>query len=124
MEFVEAPPFTRHLPEYLSEDSYKDLQARLGANPGLGDLMPGTGGFRKLRWADARRGKGRRGGLRIIYYHFPSDHQIWLMTLYSKDEASDLTAQQKKALKVAIETELTARAAKRRARPHELREKR
>ena len=41
--------------------------------------MPGTGGFRKMRWADARRGKGRRGGLRIIYYHFKSDHQIWLM---------------------------------------------
>src|ERR1700731_226176 len=76
MEFVEAPPFTRHLPEYLSEDGYKDLQSRLGANPELGDLMPGTGGFRKLRWADARRGKGRRGGLRIIYYYFQSDHQI------------------------------------------------
>src|ERR1019366_10680596 len=74
-------------------------------------------GQRKLRWADARRGKGRRGGLRIIYYHFPSDHQIWLMTLYNKDEASDLTAQQKKALKIAIETELAARAAKRATRP-------
>ena len=118
MEFVEAPPFTRHLPEYLSEDAYQDLQTRLAANPEVGDLMPGTGGFRKVRWADAWRGKGRRGGLRIIYYYFPSDHQIWLMTLYNKDEASDLTAQQKKALKVAIETELAARAAKRRARPH------
>jgi hypothetical protein len=124
MEFAEAPPFTRHLPEYLSEDGYKDLQARLGANPELGDLMPGTGGFRKVRWADARRGKGRRGGLRIIYYHFPSDRQIWLMTLYNKDEASDLTAQQKKALKAAIETELAARAAKRGAPPHEARDKR
>jgi hypothetical protein len=123
MEFVEAPAFTRHLPGYLSEDGYKDLQARLAANRDLGDLMPGTGGFRKLRWADARRGKGRRGGLRIIYYHFPSDRQIWLLTLYSKDEASDLTAQQRKALKLAIETELAARAAKRRARPHELKEK-
>jgi hypothetical protein len=118
MEFAEAPPFTRHLPDYLSEDAYKDLQTRLGANPELGDVMPGTGGFRKLRWADAARGKGRRGGLRIIYYHFPQDHQIWLMTLYNKDEASDLTAQQKKALKAAIETELTARAAKRLVRRH------
>ena len=51
--------------------------------------MPSTGGFRKMRWADARRGKGRRGGLRIIYYHFKSDHQIWLMTVFDKDEASD-----------------------------------
>ena len=117
MEFVEAPPFTRHLPEYLNEDGYRELQARLAANPELGDLIPGTGGFRKMRWADARRGKGRRGGLRIIYYHFPSDRQIWLMTLYAKDEASDLTSQQKKALKVSIETELAARAAKRATRP-------
>jgi hypothetical protein len=69
-----------------------------------------------MRWADARRGKGRRGGLRIIYYHFASDHQIWLMTLYGKDEASDLTTQQGRPLKVAIEEELAARAAKRRVR--------
>ena len=116
MEFVEAPPFTRRLLEYLTEDAYRELQARLGANPEKGDLMPGMGGFRKVRWADARRGKGRRGGLRIIYYHFSSDHQIWLMTLYSKDEASELTAGQKKALRVAIQEELAARATKRRTR--------
>ena len=116
MEFVEAPPFTRHLSEYLNEDDYRELQGRLSATPEMGDQMPGTGGFRKMRWADARRGKGRRGGLRIIYYYFASDHQIWLMTLYGKDEASDLTAQQKKALRVAIEEELASRAAKRRVR--------
>jgi hypothetical protein len=72
--------------------------------------MPGTGSFRKMRWADVRRGKGRRGGLRIVYYHFRSDHQIWLMTLYDKDEASDLTVKEKNALKAAIQSELAARA--------------
>lgn len=113
MEFIEAPAFTRHLPDYLSDSGYRQLQARLAANPELGDLMPGTGGFRKMRWADARRGKGRRGGLRIIYYHFSSDHQIWLMTLYDKSEAADLTPAQKKALKSAIEGELKARATRR-----------
>jgi hypothetical protein len=113
MEFIEAPAFTRYLPEYLSEDSYGQLQAGLAANPDIGDLMPGTGGFRKMRWADVRRGKGRRGGLRVIYYHFVSDRQIWLMTLYDKDEASDLTANEKKVLKSSIESELEARAAKR-----------
>jgi hypothetical protein len=113
VEFIEAPPFTRHLSEYLSDDGYRELQVRLSANPELGDLMPGTGGFRKMRWADVRRGKGRRGGLRVIYYHFASDHQIWLMTLYDKDEASDLAAKEKKALKNAIESELQARAARR-----------
>jgi hypothetical protein len=113
MEFIEAPAFARHLPAYLNDDEYKELQARLGSNPELGDLMPGTGGFRKVRWADARRGKGRRGGLRIIYYHFKSDHQIWLMTLYDKGEALDLTAGEKKALKASIENELEARAVRR-----------
>ena len=113
MEFFEAPVFTHRLREYLSEESYGKLQMRLAENPDMGDVMPGTGGFRKLRWADARRGKGRRGGLRIIYYHFASEDQIWLMTIYSKDEASDLSAQQKKALKTAIEHELGARAARR-----------
>ncbi len=89
------------------------MQARIAASPDVGDLMPGTGGFRKMRWADARRGKGRRGGLRIIYYHFPSDRQIWLMTLYDKNEASDLTPSEKRALKSAVEGELKARAARR-----------
>ena len=111
MEFIEAPSFTRHVADYLNDDGYEELQSQMGLNPELGDLMPGTGGFRKLRWADARRGKGRRGGLRIIYYHFKSDNQIWLMTLYDKEEASDLTAKEKKALKAAIELELKARAA-------------
>ena len=79
-------------------------------------LMPGTGGFRKIRWADPRRGKGRRGGLRIVYYYFLSDQQIWLMTLYDKDEAADLTPREKKALKEAIGAELKAREARQAAR--------
>jgi len=113
MEFIEAPAFSRHVSSYLNDHDYRKLQARLSADPESGDLMPRTGGFRKMRWADARRGKGRRGGLRIIYYYFPSDHQIWLMTLYDKDKASDLTMKEKKALKAAVESELAARAARR-----------
>jgi hypothetical protein len=61
MEFIESPAFTRYLSRYLNDDGYRDLQAKLGATPDLGDVMPGCGGFRKMRWADARRGKGRRG---------------------------------------------------------------
>ncbi len=113
MEFVEAPAFTRYVAEYLNEDGYRELQARLGAYPETGDPIPGTGGFRKVRWADVRRRKGSRGGLRIIYYYFASSYQIWLMTLYDKNEASDLSAKQKKLLKHSLETELAARAAKR-----------
>ena len=116
MEFVEAPAFTRHIDRYLSDDQYRALQVSLAGNPGVGDLIPGTGGFRKLRWADPRRGKGRRGGLRIIYYHFPDDKIIWLMTIYDKNEAADLSPREKKALKAAIDAELSVRHARARKR--------
>jgi len=116
MEFIEAPAFTRYLSEYLTDDEYLRLQILLNIDPERGDLMPGTGGFRKLRWTDPKRGKGRRGGLRIIYYFFASDQQMWLMTLYDKDEAADLTPKEKKILKGAIEAELQVRQAKRHVR--------
>lgn len=110
--FLETPLFTRMLGEYLTDQSYRELQQALLQKPEMGSVMPGTGGFRKLRWEDSRRGKGKRGGLRIIYYYLVADQQIWLFTLYDKDEASDLTAREKKALKAAIQTELGARRKK------------
>ena len=109
MEFLEAPAFTRYVSGYLTDDEYRELQNRLAAAPEHGDVIPGTGGFRKLRWTDPRRGKGRRGGLRVIYYYFPGERQIWLMTLYGKNETSDLTPKEKQALKDAIEDELRLR---------------
>jgi superfamily II DNA or RNA helicase len=110
--FLETPLFTRLLGDYLTDESYRELQRALMENPEMGDVMPGTGGFRKVRWEDARRGKGKRGGLRIIYYYLTADHQIWLFTLYDKDEAADLTAEEKKVLKKAIQAELEARRRK------------
>jgi mRNA-degrading endonuclease RelE of RelBE toxin-antitoxin system len=110
MEFFEAPPFTRHLARYLDDEQYRALQNALANTPELGDLIPGTGGFRKLRWADVRRGKGRRGGLRVIYYWFDGWNQIWLMAIYDKNEAADLTAEQKRTLKAAINGEKKSRA--------------
>jgi hypothetical protein len=121
MEFIEAPAFTHYLSDYLNDEGYREIQARLGGNPELGDLMPGTGGFRKARWGDTRRGKGRRGGLRMVYYYFKSEQQIWLMILYDKDEAADLTAKEKKALKAAIESEAAARTARRSVGPRRTR---
>jgi hypothetical protein len=112
MQFFEAPAFSRYLSKYLDDEQYRALQQALAVTPELGDVMPGTGGFRKLRWADARRRKGRRGGLRVIYYWFDNHDEIWLMTLYDKDEASDLTSEQKKALKAAIEAEKKSRLVK------------
>jgi hypothetical protein len=93
--FLETPLFTRLLGDYLNDESYRELQRALMGNPGMGDLMPGTGGFHKVRWEDARRGKGKRGGLRVIYYYLMADHQIWFFTLYVKEGAGDLTAEEK-----------------------------
>ena len=107
--FFETPLFTRLLPDYLDDESYRALQRALLDYPELGDVMPGTGGFRKVRWEDTRRQKGKRGGLRVIYYYLTADHQIWFFTLYDKEEATDLTSSEKQTLKKAIQAELAAR---------------
>jgi len=111
--FIETPLFTRLLPNYLDDDRYQRLQKALLANPEMGDVIPSTGGFRKLRWEDPKRGKGKRSGLRVIYYYLTADRQIWFFTIYSKDEAADLTPDEKRMLKKTIQTELAARRRKR-----------
>lgn len=78
-------------------------------NPQGGEVIPGTGGFRKLRWRDTRRRKGKRGGLRVIYYYFATDRQIWLITIYDKNEVQDLSPGEKRALKAAIAAETRQR---------------
>lgn len=113
MEFVEATAFTKFVKNYLEDDDYADLQRRLEQEPEAGDLIPGTGGLRKLRWRDRSRGKGTRGGLRAVYYYFMSDFQIWLLTIYDKNEAVDLNAAEKKLLRQAIQGELEIRQKKR-----------
>lgn len=113
MELFEAPAFTRRVDDFLNLDQFRALQIELVNHPEAEDVMPGTGGFRKFRWADSRRGKGRRGGLRIIYYYFAADRQIWLMTLYGKNEMDDLSPAQKSALKAAVDRETAMRAARR-----------
>ncbi len=110
--FLETPLFTRRLGDYLTDESYRALQRALMEAPDIGEVMPGTGGFRKLRWEDMRRGKGKRGGLRVIYYYLTADRQIWFFTLYDKDEATDLTADEKGILRKAIQAELKARRQK------------
>jgi mRNA-degrading endonuclease RelE of RelBE toxin-antitoxin system len=107
--FVELPAFARHRADYLDDEAFRALENLLMKHPEAGDPIPGTGGLRKMRFADKRRGKGKRGGLRIIYYWWDAGFQFWLFTLYDKDEMADLTPQQRKALKDLIKTELDAR---------------
>lgn len=110
MEFIEAPLFTQILPEYLTDDQYAQLQRFLAEDPEAGDVIPGTGGFRRIRWADPKRGHGRRGGLRLIYYLFLQDSLIWFVTLYGKGEAADLTPAERRLLKTAVDEEKRRRS--------------
>jgi mRNA-degrading endonuclease RelE of RelBE toxin-antitoxin system len=107
--FVELPPFARYRAEYLDDDAFLRLQQLLMLNPEGGALIPGAGGLRKLRFADERRGKGKRGGLRVIYYWWDAGLQFWLFTIYDKDEMADLTKAQRQTLKEMIKKELEAR---------------
>ena len=109
---MELPAFERYRPGYMDDAGFARLQQYLMANPEAGDLIEGSGGLRKLRFADARRGKGKRGGLRVIYYLWAEGPQFWLYTLYDKDETSDLTPKERKALKTMIKAELEARRRK------------
>ena len=78
-------------------------------NPEAGDQIVGTGGLRKLRFGDSRRGKGKRGGLRVIYYFWTGGPEFWLFTLYDKDEMDDMTPKQREALKERVKGELKMR---------------
>lgn len=75
-------------------------------------MIEGTGGLRKVRHADEKRGKGKRGGLRVIYYWWESGRQFWLFTIYNKDEIDDLTPAQRNLLKEMLKKELAARRPK------------
>ena len=88
MEFIEAPIFTKYIHSYLKDDDYSSLQWHLALHPETGDLIPGSGGLRKVRWIT--EGRGKRGGIRIIYYFHPAENQIWLLTVYAKNEIENL----------------------------------
>lgn len=107
--FVELPAFAKYRTDYLDDEGFRSLQQSMLKNPEAGDVIEGTGGLRKLRHGDPRRGKGKRGGLRVIYYWWDSGRQFWLFTLYDKDEMENLTADEKKALKGMLKAELEAR---------------
>lgn len=107
--FVELPAFAKYRADYLNDEAFRGLQQSMLKNPEAGDVIEGTGGLRKLRHGDPRRGKGKRGGLRVIYYWWDGGRQFWLFTLYDKDEMENLTADEKKALKGMLKAELEAR---------------
>lgn len=107
--FVELPAFARHRDEYLDDDGFRALQNLLMEDPEAGDVIKDAAGLRKLRFADTRRNKGKRGGLRVIYYLWTGGPQFWLFTLYDKDEMPDLTPRERHAFADALRVELEKR---------------
>jgi hypothetical protein len=100
LEFVETPYFITRIDALLSDEARRAMQNELLLLPEKGDLIQGTGGCRKLRVADETRGKGKRGGLRVIY--FLKRDRVYFLDVYNKNEASDLSPMQKRLFKGAV----------------------
>lgn len=86
--YIETSVFTKLIYDYLSDEEYLGLQNYLLQHPDAGDIVPGSGGVHKVRWT--LEGRSKRGGVRIIYYWKPSADEIWMITVYAKNEASTI----------------------------------
>src|SRR5215472_16601070 len=96
MRFIETPVYTRAVVDLLNEEQYRSLQLALLLRPGLGPVIRGSGGIRKLRWS--LRGGGKRGGIRVIYFWDEPSETFYMLYAYPKNEQEDLTAQQLRIL--------------------------
>lgn len=105
MEFRETSIFTRRVMALLSDDEYAVLQKFLCEKPDAGTVIPGTGGIRKLRWAGS--GRGKRGGVRVIYYHWVPESILYMLSAYAKNEMPDLPRAAYQRFRGMIEEEFT-----------------
>ena len=101
LTFVETKLFTSLVGQYLSDEEYAALQQALTANPDAGDVIRGSGGVRKLRWGLASRGK--RGGIRVIYYLRSRQGEVWMLTPYAKNEVTSIPGPVLKKIKEEID---------------------
>ena len=101
MTFIELLAFTRRVTEFLSDEEYTALQYSLFTHPDAGKVIQRTGGARKLRWR--KKGQGKRGGLRLIYFHHAEESTIWMIALYAKTDQEDLSEADKKIVKQLIQ---------------------
>ena len=101
MVIVETPIFTKLINEIMSDDEYKELQEALVIKPDLGVLIKNSGGLRKIRWSVD--GRGKSGGVRIIYYWMTENEQLYMMYIFPKNTQENLTDAQTKALRQIVE---------------------
>ena len=103
MVFIETSIFTKLLSDYLSDDEYQALQLYLMEHPNTGDIIRGSGGVRKVRWAIGNKGKS--GGIRVIYYWKSSASEIWMLTMYAKNEKESIAGHILKQISQEIEND-------------------
>ena len=103
MVIVETSVFTRQVQKLLSAEEYRYLQIELSIRPDIGVIIPGSGGLRKVRWG--LRGRGKRGGLRVIYYWAVEQDRLLMLLMYPKNVQDDLSPAQLKILKQIVEEE-------------------
>lgn len=104
MEFIETSIFTRQITELLTDKEYKQLQNELLINPLIGALIKHSAGLRKLRWRS--HGKGKRGGIRVIYYYITEEEKIYMLFAYPKSSKDDLSSKELKILRAVVKEEL------------------
>ena len=100
MEFIETTGFSSIRENYFDESQFHMLQLYLMDQPDAGDIIKGSGGVRKLRWG--LPGRGKRGGVRVIYYWVTKEHQILFLTAYAKNEAGDLSPDTIRAIREIV----------------------
>ncbi len=103
MVIIETSVFTRQVQALLEDEEYRKLQIALVNRPQLGSVMPGSGGLRKMRWV--LPGRGKRGGVRVIYYWAVTQKQLLMLFIYPKSERDDLSAAQVKILRMIVKEE-------------------
>lgn len=101
MVFTETPVFTRQIVTLLPDDEYRELQQELIFNPAAGPIIRNSGGLRKIRWRSAT--KGKRGGMRAIYYWYVGEDEIYMLLAYGKGEKDDLTPKELKTLRGLVQ---------------------
>jgi len=99
--FIETRLFTRLVQEYLDDDEYRELQKVLMENPETGNIIPGSGGLRKVRWRAP--GRGKRGGYRVIYYARLKQGVILMLTMYPKNVTENIPAHVLRQIRKEIE---------------------
>ena len=99
--FIESPLFTKLVHDYLTDDEYRAFQMYLAASPDAGDVVRGSGGVRKVRWN--RRGSGKSGGVRVLYFVRTREGEIWLLVIYAKSAMDSIPGHLLKAIKEEME---------------------